>query len=90
MVSGLVFRLRGDHPGEEHGRDVPLMLVVGDHRDRLAVALDDDASFGIVAGRMEGDPVSDPEQPDLYLLHLELAHLLGDDAESNRSRDQPE
>lgn len=41
-VAGVGF----ERPGEEHRCDVPLMLIVGQDRDGLAVVLDDHVGLG--------------------------------------------
>ena len=50
--------------------------VIGDHRDGLAVVARQHAFHRSVAGRVEGDPVADPE-----FQHLGMRPHLGEEAQ---------
>ena len=59
-------------PTEDSGRDVPLLPSVGDHRHSLLVVARQHALKTTLAGRLEGDTVSNPEFHHLYM----SAHLV--------------
>ena len=59
-------------PAEDSGRDVPPLPGVGDHRHGLLVVARQHALELTLAGRLEGDPVT-----NLELQHLHMsAHLV--------------